>query len=150
MLGIRSYLIGAAAAVAVVVAVMVYGQVKYDKGYDQAIADVKAKSQAETQKAQADKDDAEKKYREAVKEREDVQRTADTHIARLNRLLDSKSGNPKSTITASGADGAGETRLLVLKECVREYTAMGEHAGRLADKVNGWHDYGTILQRWGN
>lgn len=146
----KRYLIGAVALLVTLSGVWWYGSSRYDTGYAQARIDMLAESQAATAAAQQEKDLAEKKYRDLVKAREDEQRIADSHIDRLNRLLATRSSNAKSPTSTSGANGTREAGDMVLAECVREYRTMGEHAGRLADKVNGWIGYGEVLQRWGN
>lgn len=146
----KSYLIGAAALLVLLSSVWWYGSSRYDTGYSQARTDMLAESQAATAAAQQEKDRAESLYRGAVLARDAYAKTADTNLARFNRLLATRASNAQGAEPTSGADGTGATRDLVLAECVREYRTMGEHAGRLADKVNGWQGYGAVMQRWGN
>lgn len=144
------YLIGAAVIVAMGVGVKWYGSSRYDAGYEQAGVDIRLASEAATRAAQEDKNRAEAEYRGAVLAREQKLATLDASVARLNRVLDTRANRPTTPGTPGRVDGTGTAGNVVLRECVREYRAMGEHAGRLADKVNGWQGYaGAVLPRWG-
>lgn len=137
--------VGAAAAVALVAGIWMYGHYQYRQG----VADTETAArlaQADTERRMQDeKDRADAEYRSAVAQRDVAATDLDTVQRELERVLsDLRSAQAASASDRLNAASAG--RLEGFAACVGEYGNLAKDAARWADQVNGLQGYVRALR----
>lgn len=137
--------VGAAITAALFFGGWLYGQHQYRQGANAEKANALLSQIAIEQGMQYEKDRADAKYRQAVLEREAVQKLVSDQRIRivglLNDLRNAQVSDPSSGFNDVRTDGIG-----ILIECIGDYEQMGAEAARLADKVNVLQGYIKALR----
>lgn len=121
-----------------------YLSAEYDKGYKAAMTEVNSKTKDDTIATQAKVDDNDDKYREAIKERDDAQRSLTDVRNRLNERLRNTGTSISDAATTENIIRLNDERKEwqgLFTMCQKQYGELGEETARLADKVNGLQGY---------
>lgn len=142
---VKSYVIAAAAGVALSIAAVsawnTHGSSRYRSGYQQAQADAETQRLREQEAIQYERDRADAVYRGTVLARDAALADLAGVRGQLDRVLRTTGRDPANPTASHRPDDSGPDWIGGFAACYGEYAELAEDAAGWADQVNGLQGY---------